>query len=486
VLLAVSIAATLVAVPNAFASGVTSTQTISTTSPFAGCSNQGLQTSYINAEVEPWLVTDPAHPSTVVAAWQQDRWGDPAEGGAQGLVGWSSLAAPAISWAPFSSCSGGSAANNGNYDRATDVWLSYGPDGVVYQAALVFDWFTGRNGVTVSTSTDGGVSWGNPVLVDASSRRSFTHGDDKSSITADPTRPGWVYAVWDRYSAQNPSFSDGHGQNASKGPAYFSRSTDDGKTWSAPQAIYARDNGTIGNQIVVLPNGTLADFFTNFVATNVKGGVEFSTELCEIRSSDGGRTWSQNPVVISSLTPNGTFDPNTLNYIRAGDILFDVAVDPSSGKLYVVWEDSRFNGVDQVAFSRSTDGGTTWSTAARIDQTPASSNPLDEQAFTPSVDVSANGTLAVTYYNFQNDTGGPGTPTDYWAITSSDGGSTWPDVIRLTSSSFDAQLAPPSGGLMIGDYEGLTHSGNSFIAAYEVTNPTAGNPTDIDLTGFNP
>lgn len=485
-LLAGSIVAMSIAAPLAAAGTVTSTTTISAASPFAGCSNQGLQTNYVNAEVEPWVVTNPANPSTVVAAWQQDRWGDPAEGGAHGLASLSSLAPGALSWAPFTSCSGGTAANNGNYDRASDVWLSYGPGGVVYQSSLVFDWFTGRNAVTVSSSTDGGKSWGDPVVVDGSNRRSFTHGDDKESITADPTRPGVVYVVWDRYSNQNSIFTDGHGQNANKGPAFFSRSTDGGKTWSDPQAIYARDNGTLGNQLVVLPNGTLADFFVNFIVTNVKGGVTFSAQLAEIRSSDGGRTWSAKPVVISSLTPNGTFDPHTLQYIRAADDLFDVAVDPLSGQLYAVWEDARFNGVDQVVLAKSSDGGATWSSPVRIDKTPASANPLDEQAFTPSVDVSANGTLAVTYYNFQNDTGGPGTPTDYWAITSGDGGASWSSELRLTSASFNAQLAPNAGGEMIGDYEGLAHAGTSFVAAYEITNSTATNPTDIELTTFSP
>jgi hypothetical protein len=464
--------------------GVVSSESISLfPSPFASCANQGFAGNDLNAEVEPWVAVDPVN-GAVGAAWQQDRWGDPSEGGAHGIATWSS-AASGNSWAPFTTCSGGTAANNGNFDRASDVWLSYGPDGKLYQSALVFDQATEYQGIAVSTSTNDGVSWSNPRLADVLHQKSFTHGDDKESITADALHPGYAYVVWDRYSNQKPIYTDGHGQNASKGPAFFSRTTDGGKTWSAPQVIYGRDNGTIGNQIVELPNGTLVDFFTNFLVHNTKGGVTFGEELDSVRSSNQGRTWtSDSPIVVSPMTPNGTYDPTNGQYVRGGDSLFDVAVGPDAS-LYAVWQDSMFSGVDQVAFTKSTDGGLTWSMPVQISDAPPSYNDPSGQAFTPSIDVAANGTIAVTYYTFQNTTGPSFLATDYWAITSSDSGATWSSHLRLTSSSFNGELAPEAGGLMIGDYEGLTHQGNTFIAAYETGN-TQADPTDIQLSTFTP
>jgi hypothetical protein len=474
----------LVAASAASAGTVLSRQTVSPSpSPFLNCSNQGLAGNYPNAEVEPWVVVNPLD-SAIVTAWQQDRWGDPNEGGGHGLVAWSS-ATNANSWAPFTTCSGGTVANNGNFDRASDVWLSYGPDGRLYQIALPFDWTIAENGVTVSTSTDDGRTWSSPVFVDHMKQKSFAHGDDKESILADQLHPGYAYAVWDRYSNQSPIYTDGHGQNAGKGPAFFSRTTDGGKTWSDPQVIYGRDNGTLGNQLVELANGTLIDFFTNFVVHNVKGGVTYSVELSSVRSTDQGRTWSTDaPIVVSQLTPNGTYDPTNGQYVRAADALFDVAVGPD-GALYAVWQDSAFGGVDQVVFTKSTDAGLSWSMPVKISEAPPSYNDPAGQAFTPSVDVSPNGTIAVTYYTFQNTTGPSFPATDYWAITSSNGGATWSTQLRLTSSSFNGELAPVAGGPMIGDYEGLAHKGNTFVAAYEVGN-TPADPTDIDLATFTP
>jgi len=455
------------------------TTTISGPSPFAACPDT-LPGNVRNAEVEPWLVVSPVH-TGVVAAWQQDRWGDPNQGGAHGLVAWSSRS-HGLSWAPFTTCSGGSAATNGNYDRASDVWLSWGPDDALYQVSLGFDWDTGDNGITVSRSDDHGITWGTPKVVDRSKRTSFTKGDDKESITADPYRPGTVYVVWDRYSATSPAYSDGHGQNSNKGPAFFSKSTDGGRTWSDPAVIFGRDNGTLANQLLVLPNGTLVDFFVDFVTTNVKGGVSWSQSLREIRSSDGGRTWSAS-TTVSPMSPNGAFDPATGEYIRGGDYLFDVAVDTGTGALYAVWQDAMFgDGVDQVAFSRSLDGGLTWSMPVRVSR---SSRPeaAYRQAFCPSVDVSSNHAVGITYYDFRLSPAG-GDLVDYWGATSGDGGVGWGGDTRLTTSSFPAWRAPDAGGLMIGDYEGLAHLDGLFLAAFEVTNDDPLNPTDIQLAQF--
>jgi BNR repeat-like domain len=475
-LLAAVVAATFVFAQGASAGAVMSATPVSpNSSPFAGCDNQGLQTNYLNAEVEPWLAVDPTNGNYAVA-WQQDRWGDPAEGGGHGLVAWSSVNGK-NSWAPFTTCSGGTAANNGNYDRASDVWLSYGPDGRLYQVALVFDWFTGRNAITVSTSTDDGRTWSTPSVVVGSPQKSFTHGFDKESITTDPTRPGVAYVVWDRYSNQNPDFKSGNGQNADKGPAYISTTTDGGKTWSSAKPMYTQGNGTLGNQLVVLKDGTLVDFFTNFDFVNGSGGYAVSIE--SVRSTNGGNSWSK-PTVVSDIQAVGTVDPSTGEYVRAADDLFDIAYDPSGGALYAVWQDARFSGgaIDQVAFSKSTNGGSTWTTPAMIAKTPGNG-----QSFTPSVDVSANGTVAVTYYDFRNFTAGPALPTTYAAITSSNGGSSWGSEIVLSTS--DEQYAPVAGGRMIGDYEALAHSGNTFLTAFQVGN-NASDPTDIDVASFTP
>jgi hypothetical protein len=163
--------------------------------------------------------------------------------------------------------------------------------------------------------------------------------------------------------------------------------------------------------------------------------------------------------------------------VRDASILFDVAVDPDNGNLYTVWQDARFSGVDEIAFSMSSDGGFTWSAPIKVNQTPGNDNPLRQQAFIPSVEV-AKGVVGVTYYDFRNDDDS-GELSDHWfvscAASCSDPGS-WGNEARLTEGSFDYLEAPFANGLFLGDYVGLASDGIEFVAFFQ--QPFAADPAD--------
>src|SRR5439155_11247737 len=113
---------------------------VSSVSPFApGCDGVPASgTLYINAEVEPMISLNPHNPNHLVGVWQQDRW---STGGARGLLSGVSLDGGrtwATRMAAFSRCTGGTAANGGDYPRASDPWVSFGPDGTVHQISIFF------------------------------------------------------------------------------------------------------------------------------------------------------------------------------------------------------------------------------------------------------------------------------------------------------------------------------------------------------------
>ena len=169
------------------------------------------------------------------------------------------------------------------------------------------------------------------------------------------------------------------------------------------------------------------------------------------------------PAVVSTSQPVGVSNVKTGVPVRSGSVLPALAVDPSSGALYVVWEDGRFSDGQRegIAFARSSDGGLDWSAPQQINQVP------DVQAFTPSIAVARNGTLAVTYFDFRKDTDDRAVLiTSCWRLISTDGGRSWTEA--ALAAPFDLTAAPitEGTGYFIGDYHGLAAAGDRFIAFF--------------------
>ena len=122
------------------------------------------------------------------------------------------------------------------------------------------------------------------------------------------------------------------------------------------------------------------------------------------------------------MITDGVTDPADGHPVRTGDLIPQIAVDDESGALYVVWQDDRFTGQEQIAFSSSIDGGLSWSATRRI-STVGGVN----QAFTPTVRVADDGTVAVQHYDFRFDdpTSTPPLTTDVWLLRSGNGGASW-------------------------------------------------------------
>jgi hypothetical protein len=478
---------------------------ISGPSPFAGCTVGAFLNgvNYENAEEEPWVEVNPTDAKNIIAVYQQDRWSN---GGAHGLatgVSHNGGKTWKTTFAHFSLCAGGTAANGGDFERSSDPWVTFAPSGDAYQISLSVSFNTGENGVLVSKSTDGGDTWTEPITLkrDSGGRDSSYAFNDKESITADPTNANYAYAVWDRFvtpsGTSKESLPGFFNSRSFRQPAWFARTTNGGATWEPARNIYdpSEFNGTIGNQIAVLPNGDLVDIFDQFfIFKNAQG--QRGENIALIRSSDKGVTWSRNSIIFGQSLEIGAFDPDTGRPIRAEGGIPDIAVNRNNGTLYVVWQDSRFSGVDEVAFSMSTDGGFHWSTPIKVNQTPRSATPGNQQAFVPAVHVAADGTVAVTYYDFRNNDANPGVPTDYWivhchtATVDCSNAANWGDEARLSSTSFDIEQAPAARGpfgFFLGDYEGLTSRGNTFLPVFiQVNNGNAANRTDAFLTTVGP
>jgi hypothetical protein len=420
---------------------------------------------------EPDVAVNPANPNNIAAIWIDHGFADNVAGVTlDGGTTWQNVPLP------LTQCAGGTQAT------AFDPWVSFAPNGDLYSSNGTFP-LKGYAQILVTKSTSGGLSWTSPIQVDTSS-------GDTPSITADPTDPNYVYATWPRF---NPSPS-GNGAET-----MFARSVDGGQTWQPERDIHDASGSDFnwGNRIVVLPDGTLIDAFCEGEFKNNHQGV-----LTLLRSSDHGQTWSapitaavQQPLVDPNA-PNDipvnalVTDPDTGQGVNAHPMFDSIAVDRTSGKLYAVWLDARFSNFQYngIALSMSSDGGLTWSQPIQVNQTPNTVPATDRQAWNPTVAVAADGTVAVTYYDFRNNTPAPGCATDYWlaychpsATASATKPANWREV-RLTDTSFNLEQAPVpgnnsilGGSFWLGEYEGLAAAGNDFVAVWGMPN---GSSTD--------
>ncbi len=277
-------------------------------------------------ETEPFFALDPENPLHLLAGYQEDRFLDD---GCRALTAavsfdggrtWRESLIPHVA-----------AATGGPYERTSDPWVAFGSGGRAYFASLAFDETSAPNGVFVSASDDGGVTWGDPVAVH-SGTQTF---DDKEAVTVD-TRDdspykGRVYVVWDSVSGD---------QQAQV--VMIAASDDGGRSFQAPLVV-SDQGANVGTLPLVGPGGILHAVWLSY-----RGAFPV---LLTSHSTDGGRSWSAE-VEISDVRAAGVAGSRTGAGIPAA------AIDPRTGALYVVWQDNRFTpGTDQIAFSRSTDGG---------------------------------------------------------------------------------------------------------------------------------
>ena len=373
-------------------------------------------------EAEPFFAIDPENPKHLLASYQEDRF---LNDGCRNLTSavsldggttWQESLLPRLT-----------VADGGPYERSSDPWVAFGPGGRAYYASLGFNETSAPNGVYLSSSDDGGLTWSDPVAVHSGS----STFDDKEAVVVD-TRDdspykGRVYVGWDSISAS---------QQQSE---FITYSDDGGRSFQSAYTL-GNQGANIGIIPLVGPGGIVHALWLSY---------QRQVLLLASHSTDGGRTWSA-PVTVSDVRAFG------VDGSRTGAGLPAVAVDGRTGALYAVWEDERFTpGTDQVVLSRSTDGGQTWSAPQRV-----SDGPDSAANFTPAVAVTPEGWVGVSYYSLRNNPAH--VLVDEYLSVSKSGGQTFAKGQRLTASSWDLRFAATSDGFFLGDYQGLAASSRTF------------------------
>jgi hypothetical protein len=295
--------------------------------------------------------------------------------------------------------------------------------------------------VLTSRSTNGGLTWGNPITT--------ATGDlDKNWIVCDSLSASQFFGTcYTQYDAL--PFND----------LRMRRSTDGGLTWGASMTS---SDGAVGagGQPLARNNGTvLVPYFANS-----------SNEIRSFRSVDGGASWRAT-VSVATISHH-----NAAGGLRE-DPLPSAEID-GPGTAYVVWSDCRFRsgcGSNDIVLAKST-SETTWAAPVRI---PIDAVTSTADHFTPgiAVDRTSGGGAArigVTYYYYPNAACSATTcQLNVGFISSTNGGSTWSAPVQIAGPMSLSWLPNTSAGRMFGDYisTSIPPGGNAFPVVPVATAP---------------
>lgn len=386
------------------------------TSPSHSTQSTGIFTSQVNVNAsgqnilgdaanEPSLTVDIAHPNRIVIGWRQ--FDNVLSNFRQAGYG-------------FSTDSGQTWTFPGVIEQGifrSDPVLDCDISGHIFYNSL-----TANNGIytcKVFKSDNGGALW------DAGTE---ARGGDKQWMTIDHTNgigSGNLYSFWTSYYS-------------SCYPGFFTRSTDENFSYESCTQV---PNNPYWGTLAVGNDGELY----------IVGAGEL--DGLTVQKSDNAQdpsaavNWNQSAYVNMDGYIASQTAINPLGLVGQASIDVDRSNGPGRGNVYVLASMSRVSSIDQadVMFSKSTDGGLTWSSPKRIN---TDQSVINYQWF-GTLSVAPNGRLDVIWLDTRDAPAG----TDYSALYysySTDQGETWSPNEKL-SASFDPHVGYPQQDKM-GDY----------------------------------
>ena len=266
---------------------------------------------------------------------------------------------------------------DGPYDAGGDPALAFDSQGHVFYVGNAFNRNTPPNAEAVNKGTfdgSGNLTWGSPTFINPTTSPSTFN--DKPWIAVDShvgsTFQDRIYVTWTRFIF-NP-----HNGRYVQSPIAFVSSSDGGATFTTPKLISGNVLYDQGSRPVVGPDGTLYVFWDG--STRL---AQLDSEYM-VKSTDGGATWSV-PTAVSTVADilplrNTAFRVNS----------YPAAAAAPNGDLYITWTGEvpndnttnagttdcayfivgsttvRANCHSAAVYSKSTDGGATWSDPVKV------------------------------------------------------------------------------------------------------------------------
>ncbi len=279
-----------------------------------------------------------------------------------------------------------------------------------------------RGDLTVSISTDGGITWQPAIVVDSGVGCDLSNVqlfNDKEWIVTDnnPSSPfyGRTYLTWTKFESASGAYV--------RSAIFESQSDDGGKHWTKAKEISGssaslctfQTSGPSGqcdedqaSSPTVAPDGTVYVAFINSQNDALwEAGDFFEDQYLVVKSTNGGRTWSK-PTFVVGMEDGSVDYPLNVNgrqtltgyQVRVWGV-GNLVASPIDGKLYLVFSDNR-NGTHDSAnpvtntdvfLMTSSNGSSSWSGPTQVD------SGAGDQWF-PWVDVDpTTGMIGILYHD---------------------------------------------------------------------------------------
>jgi hypothetical protein len=320
--------------------------------------------------------------------------------------------------------------------------------------------------VITASSTDGGNTWtrsvpGGVMLADQPPGPEDVTADPSVSVGPDGR---WYLGRLAEEAAPSGPFT---------GHIFVSTSTD-GTTWS-PAVPVAGDDGQDDYDTVVADPTTAGRAYvtyTNYMGPppGLPGAQPAFNRLVISVTTDGGTTYSV-PTTVHT-PPDGYLEGLSRLAVLSDGSLLDVFTESRTEEF--------FTGPFTLYATRSTDGGTTWSSPVQVATIGGRGivvDPRTQQYLTwtgsPTVAAGPNGTAQIAWATTMETTS-----ADVWIASSSDAGATWssPSDIHRSAQVFRANVAIAAGASAVTWYE-VTEGGpggDQLLASVLVAHSTPG------------
>ncbi len=315
------------------------------------------------------------------------------------------------------------------FEAQGDPAIAFCSNGYVFYSFISFDRSSNDNGLFVARSIDGGETWPQVTPI-VENFGSFVPFEDKEYIACDTTSSPFqdnVYVSWTRFPSSpfRPS------------SIQFSRSTNDGATFTTPMQI-SDEGGVQGSVPAVGPDGEVYVIWQGnssrfYLDVSLNGGVSFGADKTVVQ--------------ITGISDSPCYRRNSFPSLDV-----DRSLSPYSGSVYVTWSDRR-DGDPDIYFTYSRDEGDTWSTPLRLNTDPVG-NGRDQ--FFPWLSIDDRGRVNVIWYDARNDPDNQ--ILEVWGAVSRDGGQSFDTNFLISDVPFD-----PCLDSFLGDYNGVVATPNDRI-----------------------